>query len=362
MKSALKSANFLVIMAGGTGTRFWPKSTKDFPKQFLKIGPESKAKDRTLLQLTWDRFQCLKSKDLAHDAWVVTTRALEKNVIEQLPQLDQVLSEPIGKNTAPCIYWVCKKAIEESPSSDPLLWVMPSDHYIKDEAIFESTIATASQYALENNALVTLGIKPTRAETGYGYLEVEGRINFSSKQWAAQSAPGIWSIRSFREKPNRSTADEYLAKGGYFWNGGMFVFRASVMLEAFDRLAPEFSKIWKESGGDVERFYQKVPSISIDYCIFEKSQNIAMVEFHAGWDDLGAWTSLEGLAEKESPSDNVVESGDVRAVSSTGNIIDVAPTDRVSLLGVHDLIIARSGNEILIAHKSRSQEIKVFQN
>ncbi len=348
------SKRILVIMAGGSGTRFWPKSTLDFPKQFLQIGPESREKKQSLLQLTYARFH--KEGHVQPDeTWVVTTEKLSPIVEQQLGKTARILNEPTGKNTAPCLYWTCKEAVAKG--EDPVLWIMPSDHYIANSDAFLKAIGVAHQRAESSPDLVTLGIVPTRAETGYGYLEMD-----SHKLQSASQGQDVLRIKSFREKPNRSTAETYVASGRYLWNGGMFLFRASVMLRAFDEHAPQFGAVWKEVGGDLRKFYDRMESISIDYAIFEKSKNISMVKLDAGWDDLGAWTSLETLEKSlhlnASPHANTIESGHVKALSSTGNIIDVGPGEHVALLGVHDLIIARSGNQILVAHKSQAQEIK----
>jgi len=350
--NTIQTSQILVIMAGGAGTRFWPKSTHENPKQFLKIGPESKRTGLSLLQLTRERFKDVK--DLIPDeTWVVTTEKLSSLVTSQLGNKVKILSEPIGKNTAPCIFWACKKATESG--ADPVLWVLPADHYIADRTSFLASIRTATEYAKSSKHLVTLGIVPTRAETGYGYLE-------TSKLKNQTKATNILKVKSFREKPNRETAENYISSGRYYWNGGMFVFRASVMLQAFNDYAPQFEALWAEVKGDYQAFYDRVEAISIDYCIFEKTNNIMMVELNAGWDDLGAWTSLEAIEKSLVPEhkshDNLVESGELSALYSTGNIVDVGDRVSLALLGVHDLIIAKTGDQILIAHKSRAQEIK----
>ncbi len=270
----------LVVMAGGSGTRFWPKSTQKTPKQLLAFGRDS---TKTLLTQTMTRFDHLVDRK---NRWIVTTGQLSLAVREQVGDSVHILAEPQGRNTAPCVFWSAKEVLKKDPNA--VMLVMPSDHFIKNEAAFLETIGEAAAWASKTGDLVTLGVKPDRAETGYGYLKlgksIEGR----------RAIP----LAAFVEKPNRERAEEFLRAGNYLWNGGMFVWRADAILKAFNQYMPELEKVWAESQGSVEKAYPKMTATSIDYGVMEKAENVVAFELNCGWDDLGSWTSLETLAHE----------------------------------------------------------------
>jgi mannose-1-phosphate guanylyltransferase len=336
----MKTEIHLVVMAGGSGTRFWPKSTSRKPKQLLSFGKDEGAD--TLLQQTLKRFDPLVSTD---HRMIVTTAALKEAVCQEAPTT-QVLAEPQGRNTAPCIYWAARAIAEKNPKA--LMLVMPSDHYIAKSERFIETVRAACDWAANHDDLVTLGIQPDRPETGYGYLKI------SSKALPAR-------VDAFVEKPNFERAKEFLASGNYLWNGGMFVWRAEVILRAFDQLMPEMKTAWESCGGKVETAYPKMTATSIDYGVMEKAKNVVSFPLDCGWDDLGSWTSLEGLADvlQTRHSAGVVSAGEALAIDATGNIVD-APGKMVTLLGVKDLIVVEHGGAILVADKSRAQDIKLI--
>ncbi|MBY0470029.1 NTP transferase domain-containing protein [bacterium] len=332
------ASTYLVIMAGGSGTRFWPKSTSRKPKQLLSFGDG----DKSLLVETLERFDGIVP---AKNRIIVTTQALQGAVAEQVSKDVTVLAEPQGRNTAPCVYWAARAIAERDPNA--VMLVMPADHYIPKVDAFKRTLGEAMKWAQRLDDLVTLGVKPSRPETGYGYLKLGKNLKGEAV-----------AVEAFVEKPNLEKAREFF-KGGYLWNGGMFVWRAEVILKAFDQSMPEMKKAWDSSEGKVEAAYPKMTATSIDYGVMEKARNVVTFVLDCGWDDLGSWTSLEGIAEVlgAQKSGGVVTSGEVLAVDSSGNIVD-APKKLVALLGVRDLIVVESGDAILIADKSRAQDIR----
>lgn len=339
------SSVHLVVMAGGSGTRFWPKSTPEKPKQLLKFG---KSKE-TLLAQTLKRFDGLVPSGTGN-RWIVTTEKLSHAVAQEIgSDAAAVLGEPVARNTAPCVYWAARAIREQDP--DALMLVMPADHHIPRTSDFLKTLSHAIEWAKTHEDLVTLGVKPTRPETGYGYLRVGKGLGGECR-----------SVAAFIEKPNAERAAEFLKSGDYLWNGGMFVWKASTILKAYDAFMPEMKRAWEEARGSVAKAYPNMTATSIDYGILEKSNNVVTYPLDCGWDDLGSWTSLEneasGVAEKTEAG--FVANGEVIAIDSSGNIVD-AEGKKVALLGVNDLIVVQSGDTILVAHKSRAQDIRKIQ-
>lgn len=332
----------LVVMAGGSGTRFWPKSTRNRPKQLLSFGHGSKS----LLSQTLSRFNSLVS---AGNRIVVTTAHLRDAVAADAPGAT-VLAEPQGRNTAPCIYWAARVIAEKNPKA--VMMVMPSDHYIANPEAFNETVRQACEWASRQDDLVTLGVKPSRPETGYGYLKVGGSRN---------SGGSALRVEAFVEKPDLKHAEEFLAAGNYLWNGGMFLWRAEVILRAFDQHMPEMKAAWEKHGGQVESAYPKMTATSIDFGVMEKASNVVTFPLDCGWDDLGSWTSLESLADvlQARHKSGVVSSGQVLAIDSERNIID-AEGKLVALLGVDDLIVVEHGKTLMVARKDRAQDIRLL--
>jgi len=342
------SSLFLVVMAGGSGTRFWPKSTAKRPKQLLNFGDAN----QTLIQQTLHRFDGIVLPTPKHRL-IVTTKKLKDSIEEQVsPEEASSLAEPTGRNTAPCIYWAAREVFEKDPQG--LMMVMPSDHYIPDLKAFHKTLNSAIEWALSHDDLVTLGVKPTRPETGYGYLKMGLPLGKAQGESCRQ-------VDAFVEKPKLDRAQEFLTSGNYLWNGGMFLWRAEVILNAFDRFMPEMKSAWEKSQGDVNEAYPLMPSTSIDYGVMEKAKNVVSFELNCGWDDLGAWTSLESISGVMDLKKDfgVLSAGEVISVDSTGNIID-APGKLITLLGIEDLIIVHRGDSILVARKDRAQDLKLL--
>jgi mannose-1-phosphate guanylyltransferase len=245
------------------------------------------------------------------------------------------------------VYWAARAVAEKNPKA--IMLVMPSDHYISKPAAFSKTVAAAAEWAASHDDLVTLGIKPDRPETGYGYLKAGARIAGETQK-----------VDAFVEKPDLEKAKRFLADGNYFWNGGMFLWRAETILKAFDQFMPEMKTAWDSAHGKISDAYPKMTATSIDYGVMEKAKNVVTFPLDCGWDDLGSWTSLEGLAEALGIRHDagVVGGGDAIAIDSRGNIVD-APGRTIALLGVNDLIVVEHGGALLVADKSRAQDIKL---
>lgn len=336
-----------LIMAGGKGERFWPLSTDDRPKQFLNL----LGKD-TMIQMTVKRLEGLIPIERI---FVVTAERYVGLVKEQLPNLpeENIIVEPVGRNTAPCIalsaFYINKKV------ENATIAVLPSDHLIKDEEKFREVIKSAYEYVNKNpDAIVTLGMKPDRPETGYGYIkklhEVE-RINNNS----------IYKVECFIEKPNKETAEKYFNEGIYLWNGGMFIWKASTILKYTNQYLPKTFEVLAEIAAAEEDFeevlkrrYEEVEPISVDYGIMEKSSDIYVIPCDFGWDDVGSWTSLERYREKDEKGN--VSNQSCIAINSRGNI--VMANKKVILNGVEDIIVVETDDYIIISSKDRAQKIK----
>lgn len=332
---------YLVIMAGGSGTRFWPKSTSRKPKQLLSFGGEGTA---TLLEQTLSRF----------DGWIppsnrmIVTTELLKRSVQEVSSGATVLAEPQARNTAPCVYWAAQEVSRKNPNA--VMLVMPADHFMARPDAFISTVKEAAKWAREHDDLVTLGVRPTRPETGYGYLRLGPSVVGSCKKVAA-----------FVEKPNLAKAQEFVSAGNYLWNGGMFIWKTSTILHAFDQSMPEMKKAWDQAHGKVQDAYPNMTATSIDFGVMEKASNVVTYTLDCGWDDLGNWISLESLADQLQTRQEagVVTSGHVVNVDSRSNIIDV-PGKLVALLGIEDLIVVEQGQALMIARKDRSQDIRLI--
>lgn len=336
MAAWAQTNSHLVVMAGGSGTRFWPKSTIKRPKQLLSFGAET-----TLLRQTLDRFDGIVD---SQNRIIVTTELIRDLVGKEASEA-RVLAEPQGRNTAPCIYW----AAREMDDPESVMLVMPADHYIADIKSFKATIIRAIACAAQSDNLVTLGVKPTHPETGYGYLKVS----------RGRDSHGIAKVEAFIEKPSMDRAQSFFKDGSYLWNGGMFVWKTSVILKAFDCFMPEMRQAWDLADGDALRAYPQLTATSIDYGIMEKAPNVVTLPLDCGWSDVGCWTALEALAEplKAKKKGGTVIAGELIAVESSGHIVD-APGKLVAVLGVDNLIIVESGNSILVAKKERAQDIR----
>jgi len=332
-----------VILSGGSGTRLWPLSREAYPKQFLPLTGE-----RTMLQATW-----LRVADVAaHPPIVVANESHRFVAAEQLQQAgtapSAILLEPIGRNTAPAIAAAALEARRNG--DDPLLLVLPSDHLINNITRFHQAIAQAAAIA-EQGKLVTFGIQPTAPETGYGYIK-------------AVAGDGPRAIERFVEKPDLATAETYVASGEYYWNSGMFLFRASRYLEELERLQPQIlaacRTAWEKARRDTDFIrldadaFKASPSDSIDYAVMEKTGDAAVVPLDAGWSDVGSWTALRDVSEQD--ADGNAHRGDVIAIDCRNTF---AYGDRlIAMVGLEDVIVVETNDAVLVGKSDRMQEVK----
>lgn len=338
-----------LIMAGGKGERFWPLSTDEKPKQFLKLLGEE-----TMIQMTVNR---LKDLIPVERIFVVTGERYTKLVKEQLPELPQrnIIVEPMGKNTAPCI--ALSAFHIEKYYENATIAVLPSDHLIRNEEEFRNVIATADSFIEKHeDSIVTLGMRPDRPETGYGYIKCD-------KTDSIVKGLKIRNVEMFVEKPDEKTAEEYLKNGNFLWNGGMFVWKAKNVLTLTEKYLKNTYDVLKEITCSVEEKYEEklktnynlVDSVSIDYAIMEKAQNIYVIPSEFGWDDVGTWYSIERYRDKD--ENNNVCVGNIININSKNNII-VGNNKPVIISGLEDIFVVESDDVILIGKKEDIKDIK----
>ncbi|MGE0614532.1 MAG: mannose-1-phosphate guanylyltransferase [Bacteriovoracia bacterium] len=340
-----KNNIYLVVMAGGSGTRFWPKSTSKRPKQLIPFQDKAEhtRRPRSLLVQTLDRFEEWVP---SNHMMIVTTESLAPAVEDQIARDVRVLAEPQGRNTAPCVYWAAREIEHLNPNG--IMLVMPSDHFITHMDAFTKTVQMAAERAAKHGELVTLGVKPTRPETGYGYLKVGDPIEGECRK-----------VEAFVEKPDAKKAEKFVSSGDYLWNGGMFVWSVKSILAAFDEYLPEYRTAWDKVSGHVGRAYPELAATSIDYAIMERAKNVVTYPLDCGWDDLGSWVSFDNRVGDlcERTDAGIALSGKVIGIDSSGTVVD-APNKLVALLGVNDLIVVECNGAILVAHKDRAQDIR----
>ena len=339
-------------MAGGIGSRFWPASRTTRPKQFLDILGVGKS----LIRLTFERF--LKLCPAEH-IFIVTNGMYKDLVKEHLPELEdnQILCEPSRNNTGPCVAYTAFKLQQLNPDAN--LVIAPSDHVILDESAFVSTLQTALDYTSQHNALLTLGIQPNRPDTGYGY------INYVKEAQQEGTHP-IHSVVRFTEKPPLEKAKAFLASGDYLWNAGIFIWRVSMVLEAFQKYAPKIHEILgadlscyntENEQAYIDKVYPTTPSISIDYAVMEKAENVFTIPSDFGWSDLGTWASLHAESEKDEAG-NVLQGEKILAVATQNSLIRTNG-DKITVIGgLEDYIIVDEKDVLLIWPKSKEQGIK----
>ena len=345
--------NFCVIMAGGVGSRFWPFSTNERPKQFLDLFGTG----RTLLQMTFDRFKRIMPVE---NIYIASNTLYKDLILEQLPEIteNQVLLEPARRNTAPCICYAVNKIMALNENAN--IVVSPSDHLILKEDEFVEIVERGLNFTENNDCLLTLGIKPSRPETGYGYIQVDG--NDGKKDF--------YKVKTFTEKPNLELAKVFLESGEFLWNSGMFLWNGKTISEAFDLYAIEMSNKFK-SGKEfyntdkeqdfINNIYQSCTNLSIDYAILEKAKNVHVIAAEFGWSDLGTWGSLYELSNKDE-NNNVTLKGKSLLYESKNNIIAIPEGKLAVVQGLDDYIIAQADNALLICQKSEEQRIRQFVN
>ncbi len=331
-----------LILAGGSGTRFWPLSRKNRPKQLLALEGE-----RTLLRDTLERLHPLVEPE---SIWICTTRALEDAVRREVPEVPpgQILLEPEGRNTAPAIGWSVRSMPE--PVRRGAVAVLPADHRIGDPAAFRAALEQAARAVEREDRVMTLGVTPRWAETGYGYLELE------APEGSDQS--GLRLVRRFVEKPTPEKAEEFVRSGNYLWNAGIFVFRGTTFLEILERLQPELARGLEEIAAAPERLgelYGRLPAESVDYAVMEKLGSISTLPLDCGWSDLGSWAALDEILRQDLSSNT--GRGDVVAVESKDNLL-FSDAGTIAVLGVEGLVVVRTGDAVLVMPKERSQEVR----
>ena len=341
----------VVIMAGGIGSRFWPMSTPEFPKQFIDVMGVGKS----LIQLTVERFKGICPKE---NFWVVTSEKYVDIVKEQLPQVPEqhILAEPEARNTAPCIAYACWKIRKEFPQAN--IVVTPSDALVIDTTEFARCIAVALEKTAHSNAIVTLGMKPARPETGYGYIAAQGEAD----------GKGICKVEAFKEKPDVETAKRYLAAGNYFWNAGIFVWNADTITNALRRYAPQIAGVMDElepalftdkEAEELKRLFPTCEKISIDYAVMEKAEDIFVLPAEFGWSDLGSWGSLHTLLPQDE-NGNASVGTNVKLFDCRNCVVHVADERKVVLEGLDGYIVAEKNGQLLICRLSEEQRIKEF--
>jgi len=340
---------YAVIMAGGRGTRFWPLSRTNKPKHLLRITGK-----RSIIQQTVDRIKSYISEE---DIYVVTVASHSEDLTAQLPNLprENIIVEPMGRNTAPCIGLASLYLKKKDPNG--IMAVLPADHLIADKDNFIETLAAAGEMAERTSSLVTIGIRPTGPETGYGYMEKGKTVGRAGDR-------DIYEVKSFREKPDMERAQEFLRDGNFFWNSGMFIWKVSAILEKIELLLPDLYEALVKmeraigSPGEenkIHEIYESVTPISIDYGVMEKADNVLLIKGDFGWSDVGSWDALWEVLPKDKSANAVI--GNHISFESSGNLI-YSPDKLVSLIGVKDIILVETEDSIMVCKRGASQDVR----
>lgn len=346
--------NHLVIMAGGVGSRFWPMSTAEKPKQFIDV----LGVGRTLLQLTLDRFKGICDPQ---NVWVVTNEKYADIVRQQLPEVPagNVLCEPCRRNTAPCIAYVSWRIKKKDPKANVV--VTPSDHIVVNGEEFRRVVNQCMKFTSETDAIVTLGMKPTRPETGYGYIQAD--LSTSSPR-----NKEIFRVDSFREKPSQEKAMEYIRNKSYFWNAGIFIWGVGTIVNAFRVYQPAINRVFESllpvygtprEQEEINKRFPECESISVDYAIMEKAEEIFVCPADFGWSDLGTWGSLLAQTKKDLYGNSVIGEN-VNLYDTHNSIIHTLDHKRVVVQGLDGYIVAESDGRLLICRLSEEQRIRQF--
>lgn len=346
------NSTYLVVMAGGIGSRFWPFSRTNHPKQFHDV----LGTGRSMLQVTVDRFAGLCPPE---NVFVVTNRDYAALVQEHLPQLpaDQILGEPIGRNTAPCIAYASYRIARRDPQATII--VTPADHAVSNEEEFRRVMALAVDAARHHDVLVTLGIHPSRPDTGYGYIQYMDDQSLAGGQ--------LHKVKTFTEKPNLELAKMFVDSGDFLWNSGLFVWRAESILHAFRQYLGDIAEVFEDGAAAlgtpreeafISEAYSRCPNISIDYGVMEKADNVYVLPADFGWSDVGTWDSLHRIGQQDENGNMV--NGDVLLYDTTGCVIKTPSERLVVVQGLEDYIIAEYDNVLLICKRSEEQRVKEF--
>lgn len=346
--------NHLVIMAGGIGSRFWPVSTAEHPKQFIDI----MGVGRTMLQLTFDRFEGIVPRE---NVWVVTGTAFADLVRDQLPDVprENILLEPCGRGTAPCICYVSWKIKMRCPHANVV--VTPADHDVRDLETFRRSIRETLDFAAETDAIVTLGMRPTYPATGYGYIRAD-------LHYPTLRQKNIFPVEAFQEKPDETSAKEYVKHNNYYWNAGIFVWNVSTIINAFRVYSREISTIFEDlqrvydtpfEQEAIDKVFPTCPKNSVDYAIMENAEEIFVYPVDFGWSDVGTWGSLYDQLSKDAHR-NAVVGNDVHVVESENCIIHTTTCKSVVVQGLDGFIVVEKDGNLLIARMTEEQRIQSF--
>lgn len=338
-------------MAGGVGTRFWPRSRKLYPKQLLNI-----IGSRSMIQLTFDRIKDLTSTE---KILVITNEDQKPLVEKQLPEIpsENIIAEPMGRNTAPCI-GLAATIISARKDDHEEMVVLPADHLVGDIQDFQNTIIAGVEYVKEQNCLMTLGITPSYPETGYGYIQSDKKIHESKGK-------EIFKVKTFAEKPNKDTAERFIKSGDFYWNSGMFIWRVDSILTEIDEYLPELSEnlIKIEKAYNTKKFhdtvydvYSRTKSISIDYGVMENTKHVCLIKANFSWNDLGSWEAVYNISPKDNHG-NVVESKSAIVINAQNNYI-YSTKKLVAAVDVEDLVLVEMEDAILVCKKENSQNVK----
>ena len=337
---------FVVIMAGGVGSRFWPRSKQEKPKQLIRIFGEN-----TMIQDTVDRLDGLVKKE---NVLVITNQVQHPRVVEQLPgvPIENIIAEPFGKNTAACIGLA--SILIHKKSQNAITIILPADHLIKDKVEFQETIKKAAAFADSSDSLVTIGIKPTRPETGYGYIQfIDDEV-----------AEGIYKVQTFAEKPNISTAKRFVESGDFLWNSGMFIWKTSTILKEISTYLPELHEglLEIENAIDTPAFndvlknvYGQLVNVSIDYGIMEKSSRVYLTKGEFSWSDVGSWEEVYQLSSKNAEGNS--EYGDIYTENTLDSYI-FSPKKFTAVVGLENIIVIDTKDALLICNRENSQDVK----
>ena len=342
--------NYVAIMAGGIGSRFWPISRNSYPKQFLDILGTGKS----LIQWTYERFQNICPVE---NIYIITNGDYIPTLREQLPDLniDNIISEPSRKNTAPCAAYFAHKLHAINPEANIIM--SPADHLIFDERKFERDILDALEYVSQNDNLVTLGIKPTRPDTGYGYIQYDTN----------NKKDRFYPVKTFTEKPNHELAETFVRSGDFLWNAGIFVWNVNTILSAYELHLPELNEIFanvktyntEKESADIAKAYPQCTNISLDYGIMEKAKNVHVVPSYFGWSDLGTWNSAYENSDKDYLG-NAVYGDDVMIIDASQCMVKSPNGKLVLLQGLENFIVVDTEDVLLICERNREQQIKDY--
>lgn len=341
--------NYAVIMAGGAGTRFWPQSTREHPKQFLNLFGK-----HTMIQETVNRLQPFIPAD---HLLVVTNEDYKPLVKEQIAGIaeHQIIGEPVARNTAPCV--ASAAALLHKKDPDSVMIVLPADHRIEDGEEFINVLKNAVSLAREKESLVTIGIKPKHPETGYGYIQYDKNRSLHAIDKTAHP------VLNFTEKPDLETAKQFLRSGDYVWNSGMFIWKTSAILKAFQEYLPEIYRLTEElietdaTSEDINRFYQACSSISIDYGIMEKAENVHVIPASFGWNDVGNWRAVHELSAGDK-NKNVSESSPAIFLDSANNLVHSQSGKQVVLIGMENIALVETDKAIMVLNMDQHQDVK----